>query len=153
MTLTPHRESRVVAISAERLFDLVADVERYPEFLPLMRSAVIVGRGENAYETEQTLALGLLAHRFRTRTELDRPHAIRVTSTDRAFSRFEILWSFSPTPDGQCRVDFALDYEVRSFWLRPLGDVLIAPMALTMVDAFVTRARELDAAEGSSPIG
>lgn len=147
MAVKPHRESRVVAITAERLFDLVADVERYPEFLPLMRDAVVVGRSENAYETQQTLALGLLVHRFRTRTELDRPRAIRVTSADRAFSRFEILWSFSPTPEGHCRVDFSLDYEVRSLWLKPVGDVLIAPMALTMVDAFVTRARKLDAAD------
>lgn len=151
--MAPHRESRVVAVPAERLFELVADVERYPEFLPLMRDATIVGRSENAYETQQTLALGLLVHRFRTRTELNRPRAIRVTSNDRAFSRFEILWSFSPTPEGDCRVDFSLDYEVRSFWLKPVGDMLIGPMALTMVDAFVTRARKLGAAGDPSRIG
>ncbi len=149
MALTPHRESRVVAVPGERLFDLVADVERYPEFLPLMRNAKIVSRDPNAYETQQTLALGLLVHRFRTRTELNRPHSIRVTSADRVFRRFEIQWLFTPTPEGHCRVDFAFDCEVRSLWLKPLGDVLIAPMALTMVDAFVTRARKLDAAGGS----
>lgn len=141
--LTPHRESRLVAVSAERLFDLVADVERYPEFLPLMRKAVIVGRSENAYETEQTLALGLLEHRFRTRTELDRPHAIRVSSSDRAFSRFEIRWAFTATPEGHCQVDFSLDFAIRSLLLKPIGDALLAPMALTMVDAFVARARKL----------
>lgn len=149
MALTPHRESRVVAVSGERLFDLVADVERYPEFLPLMRKAVIIARSANAYETQQTLALGLLEQRFRTRTELDRPHAIRVTSADPTFSRFEILWLFAPTPEGHCRVDFTLDYEVRSLWLKPIGDLLIAPMALTMVDAFVTRARKLGLANAS----
>lgn len=148
MMLGPYRESRLIEIPGERLFDLVADVERYPEFLPLMRQAVIVARSENAYETQQTLAVGLLAHRFRTRTELDRPRAIRVTSTDRAFSRFEILWSFAPTPDGRCQVEFSLDYAVRSLWLRPLGDMLITPMAMTMVDAFVSRARKLDTGPG-----
>ena len=150
MALRPYRESRVVDIPGDTLFDLVADVERYPEFLPLMARAKIVNRGTDAYETEQTLALGLLAHSFRTRTELDRPHAIRVTSADPAFSRFEIQWSFAPTPEGHCRVDFSLDYEVRWFWLKPLGEVLLSPMAQTMVDAFVARARR-QAAAGSSP--
>ena len=60
-----HRESRVVAVSVERMFDLVADVERYPEFLPLMRGAKIVRRHERAYETEQVLALGRLGWSLR----------------------------------------------------------------------------------------
>lgn len=149
MALRPYRESRVVEIAGERLFDLVADVERYPEFLPLMARAKIVDRATNAYETEQTLALGLLGHSFRTRTELERPHAIRVNSADPAFSRFEILWSFAPTPEGHCRVDFSLDYEIRWFWLKPLGEMLLSPMAQTMVEAFVARARKLGLADPS----
>lgn len=146
MLKTSHRESRVVAVSTERMFDLVADVERYPEFLPLMRKATIVRRYASAYETEQELALGLLAYRFRTRTDLNPPSSIGVTSADQNFRRFDIRWSFAPTPEGYCRIDFALDCEVRSFWLKPLGDALVAQMALTMINAFVARARKLDAA-------
>ncbi len=116
-----HRENHVVAFSNERMFDLVADVERYPEFLPLMRKATIVRRHASGYETEQTLALGPLSHRFRTRTELDMPRSIVVTSADRAFRRFDIRWSFTPTSEGCCRIDFTLDCEVRSIWLKPLG--------------------------------
>ncbi|CDH44177.1 type II toxin-antitoxin system RatA family toxin [Candidatus Contendibacter odensensis] len=142
--LTPYRASRVVAVSGEQIFDLVADVERYPEFLPLMRKALIIRRDPRSYETQQTLALGLMIYRFRTRTELNRPHSIRVTSTDWAFRRFEIGWSFTPTPDGQCRVDFVLDCEIRALWLNPFGEVLVAQMGLTMVDAFVTRAHQLN---------
>ncbi|MCC9000323.1 MAG: type II toxin-antitoxin system RatA family toxin [Candidatus Contendobacter sp.] len=144
MALTPYRASRVIAVSGEQIFDLVADVERYPEFLPLMREALIVRRDANAYETQQTLALGLLIYRFRTRTELNRPHSIRVTSADWAFRRFNIDWSFTPTPEGQCRVDVVLDCAIRALWMNPLGDVLVAQMGLTMVDAFVTRVRQLN---------
>ncbi|RUQ27941.1 MAG: type II toxin-antitoxin system RatA family toxin [Candidatus Competibacteraceae bacterium] len=143
MTRTSHRESRVVAIAAEGLFDLVADVERYPEFIPLMREARIIQRYDRGYETEQVLALGLLERRFRTRTELDPPRSIVVTSADRIFRRFDILWSFAPVSEGQCRIDFALDCEVRSIWLKPIGDALVGPMALTMVNAFVQRARKI----------
>lgn len=150
MTRTSHRESRVVAIAAERLFDLVADVERYPEFIPLMREARIIQRHDRGYETEQVLALGLLERRFRTHTELDPPRSIAVTSADRIFRRFDIRWSFTPASEGQCRIDFALDCEVRSIWLKPVGDALVGPMALTMVNAFVQRARKIASAPPSN---
>ena len=149
MDQASHKESRVVTIAPERMFDLVADVERYPEFLPLMREARIVNRAADAYETEQVMALGLFVYRFRTRTVLDPPRSIIVTSTDRGFRRFDIRWSFAPAPEGGCRIDFALDCEVCSLWLKPLGDVWAAQMALTTVNAFVMRARMLDATGNS----
>ncbi|HRF63331.1 MAG TPA: type II toxin-antitoxin system RatA family toxin [Candidatus Competibacter sp.] len=147
-----HRESRVVATSVERMFDLVADVERYPEFLPLMRGATVVRRHANVYETEQILALGLLSYRLFTRTELDRPHTIVVTSADPNFRRFDIRWAFAPTPEGFCHTEFALDCEVRSLWLKPIGDALVLQMAAMMVNAFATRARRLESAAKSLPL-
>ena len=138
-----HRESRAIARSAEWLFDIVADVERYPEFLPLIDEARIVQRHAGAYETEQRLALGLLMHRFRTRTRLDRPHGITVVSDDRSFCRFDIRWRFSPLGDGHCHVDFALDCETRSLFLTPVIRLLVLPMATTMVGAFEARAHAL----------
>lgn len=141
--LIPYRKRRVIEISSEHMFDLVADVERYPEFLPLIRKAKIVRRDASAYETQQTMALGVLFYQFRTRTELNRPHAIRVTSTDWNFRHFEIGWSFTPTPEGHCCVDFTLDCQIRALWLNPFSNVLITQMGATMVDAFVTRARQL----------
>lgn len=149
---TSHRENRIVAIAPERLFDVVADVERYPEFMPLMRRATVVRRGARAYETEQVLNLGLLAYRWRTHTELDPPRSIHVTTADPNFQRLLIRWSFAPEPDGRCRVGFELDCAVRWFWLKPLGDAWMARMALTMVDAFVARARSLEAAERAPTI-
>jgi coenzyme Q-binding protein COQ10 len=125
------------------MFNLVADVERYPEFVPLLRKARVVGRFDGGYETEQTLALGPLAHSFRTRTQLDRPHSIVVTSDDRSFCLFDVRWSFAPTAERCCRIDFSLECEPRSIWLRPIGDVLVGQMALSMVQAFATRARHL----------
>ena len=138
-----HRESREVGVSTERMFNLVADVERYPEFIPLLRKATIVGRFDSGYETEQTLALGPLAHCFRTRTQLDRPNSVVVTSDDRSFCLFDIRWLFRPTAERCCHIDFSLKCEPRSIWLRPVGDVLMGQMALTMVQAFATRARTL----------
>jgi coenzyme Q-binding protein COQ10 len=141
--MAKHRESQVIPLPPERLFDVVADVESYPDFVPLMSEAKIVRRFENAYETEQTLALGGLIHRFRSRTELDRPRRIIVKSFDKSFSRFNIRWSFSPTREGHCRVDFSLDCEARQLLLKPIVELMVMPMATTMVSAFERRALEL----------
>ena len=149
--MATHRESRAIALPVEWLFDVVADVERYPEFVPLMREARIVRQDHNAYETEQSLALGLLRHRFRTRTELARPNGISIVSQDRSFCRFDIRWNFAPLADDRCQVDFALDCELRSLFLMPVLQVLILPMAGSMVSAFERRAHLL-AAQAARPV-
>lgn len=140
-----HCESRTIAQPAERLFDIVADVERYPDFLPLMREAKIIHRNDNVYETEQALALGLLVHRFRTRTLLDRPHGISVVSSDPLFRRFDLRWAFSPLADDCCQVDFAVDCEAASFFLLPFVQMVVLSMAGQMVAAFEARAHALAA--------
>lgn len=141
-----HQESRIVAIGPERMFDLVADVERYPEFLPLISQAQVVNRAATAYETEQVLAMGVFSYRFHTHTALDRPRSIIITSADPGFRRFEIHWAFAPAPSDGCRIDFSLDCEARSPWLRSMIDAWARPMALMMVEAFLVRARALDGA-------
>jgi coenzyme Q-binding protein COQ10 len=150
--MASHRESRSIGLPRDWLFDIVADVERYPEFLPLMREARVISRRQDAYETEQRLALGVLTHGFRTCTELDRPHAISVVSDDRAFGRFDIRWVFSLRGDDHCHVDFTLDCVARSLLLRPVIDMLILPMASSMVSAFEARAHAL-AAKGDASGG
>ncbi|MBP6708869.1 MAG: type II toxin-antitoxin system RatA family toxin [Candidatus Accumulibacter sp.] len=143
--MATHRESRSIALAAESLFDIVADVERYPEFVPLMREARIVRRHGDVYETEQSLELGLLRHRFRTRTELSRPHGITIVSSDRSFCRFDIRWAFSALGERHCHVEFALDCAARSLFLIPVIEMLVLPMASSMVSAFETRAHALAA--------
>ena len=141
--MATHRESRAIARPAEEIFDIVADVERYSEFVPLIREARIFNRVEDTYETEQSLALGLLTHRFRTRTELVRPHGITVVSADRSFCRFDIRWQFAPLGEEHCHVDFTLDCEANSFFLIPMIELLVLPMAVSMVAAFEARAHAL----------
>lgn len=137
-----YRESRDLDVPIDRMFDLVADVERYPQFVPLLRDAEIIGRFDRGYETDQTLTLGLLTYRYRTRTQLDRPRSIVVTSDDQGFSVLDIRWLFTPTGPCRCRVDFSFDCELRSILFQSIGSLLVGQMALTMVNAFETRARE-----------
>jgi coenzyme Q-binding protein COQ10 len=140
-----HTETRFVDLSADQVFDLVADVERYPEFLPFWRSAAVTDRTHEGYETEQTLAVGLWVQRFRTRTTLDRPRRIVVRSNDRLFRGFDIRWDFSPSADGVCRVDLSLECEVAFPFFQPILDLMMIPTAAAMVAAFENRARALAA--------
>lgn len=135
-----HRQSRLIAQPAERLFDIVADVERYPDFLPLVRQAKIIQRQENSYQTEQTLMLGLMVQRFRSQTTLERPHRIHVVSNDPPFRRFVVDWTFTTVDATHCRVDFALNCEASSLMLIPFVQMVIVPLAATMVAAFEARA-------------
>lgn len=148
--MATHRESRNIALSAEHLFDVVADVERYPEFLPLVREARVVDRQADGYETEQTLVVGWSLQRFRSCTQLDRPRQITVTARDRSLWYLDIRWDFSPLADQRCRVDFTVDCQARALFLLPLIQIAVLPMATSMVQAFERRAHVL-ARSGSLP--
>lgn len=141
-----HQESCVVALPPDQVFDLVADVERYPEFLPSWQQATVCRRDNEGYDTDQTVGLGMLTHRFHTHTTLQRPHRIAVTSQDDLFQHFDILWEFTPAPGGGCRIAFTLDFDVESWLLAPTVDVLITPTVCSMVSAFEQRARRMVAA-------
>lgn len=146
-----HRECREVGLPPDRVFDLIADVEHYVEFLPSWQGVRVVGHEADGYDTEQTVGVGMLAHRFQTHTSLERPRAIVVTSNDRVFSRFVIRWEFAPTPAGGCRIDFALDFAVCSWLLAPTVEMLIVPTASSMVSAFERRAHQLATADRTLP--
>lgn len=140
-----HTETRFVELAADQVFDLVADVERYPEFLPFWRSATVCNRTAEGYETEQTLAVGFWVHRFRSCTTLDRPSRIVIRSHDSLFRDFNICWDFSPSENGGCRVDLSFEYAVVFTFLQPVLDLMMMPTASAMVAAFENRARAIAA--------
>jgi coenzyme Q-binding protein COQ10 len=107
------------------MFDLVADVERYPEFVPLCQSLHVRRRAVDASGAEVLVAdmkVGYLAIResFTTRVTLDREKMkIQVEYIDGPFSRLENVWAFKDEEEaGTSRVEFFIDYEFRS---RTLG--------------------------------
>ena len=134
-----HSEHRLIRAPQERLFELIADVEEYPDFLPMWVDARIYRRRGNTYFTEQEIGLGPLRQRFRTKTELTPPTRIEVTSADGLFREFFIRWDLASAGQN-CRVDISLSWEVRSFLMQKAIDLLLPETARSMVLAFERRA-------------
>ncbi len=146
--MTTYSEKRVIAAPRETVFDLVADVERYPEFLPLWANVRVFRRRGTVYYTEQDVGMGPIHQRFHTRTALMRPERIEVTSTDGNFRHFHIHWDFAEVPAG-CSVHIALRWEVRSWLLQRAIDMVLAETSRSMVDAFERRARQTISVAGN----
>lgn len=146
--MSTHKDSQIIQAPRERIFDLVADVERYPEFLPLWVDAHVYRHsGETTYFTEQEVGLGPLHERFRTKTVISRPDAIEVTSADGLFRDFRILWTFTDVGLGKkqaCRTDIALTWQVHSWLMQRAIDMVLPETARSMVRAFARRARRLE---------
>jgi coenzyme Q-binding protein COQ10 len=115
---------RRVRHAAADMFALVADVERYPEFVPLCKSLKIRQRIAEPEDVEilvadMTVAYKLISEAFTSRVTLDRPNLqILVEYLQGPFSRMENRWSFHPTGAKTCEVEFFISYEFRS---RMLG--------------------------------
>jgi coenzyme Q-binding protein COQ10 len=117
------RTKRRVAHSAQDMFDLVADVERYPEFVPLCRDLRVrkreTGESTEVLVADMTVAYKLVRESFLSRVTLDRPKLqILVEYLEGPFSHLENRWTFVPTGENACEVEFFIDYEFRS---RTLG--------------------------------
>jgi coenzyme Q-binding protein COQ10 len=117
---------RRVRHSASDMFDLVADMEKYPAFVPLcsalkVRSRTDKGEGVSVVIAEMTVAYKMIRQSFTTRDTLDRPNLkILIEYLDGPFSRLQNRWIFRPTGDNTCEVEFFIDYEFRSRTLAML---------------------------------
>ncbi len=106
--------------SAADMFDLVADVESYPEFVPLCKALKVrertpSGDGIETIVADMTVSFKLVRESFRSRVTLDRPKLqILVEYLQGPFSHMQNRWTFRPAGDDACEVEFFIDYEFRS---------------------------------------
>lgn len=137
-----HHETRVLPYTVEQMFDLVADIERYPEFLPWCVACRIKSRESPACLIAD-LAVGfkMVREKFTSRVTFDRPNSIVVEYIDGPFSHLTNIWRFRAAADGAgTEVDFSLDFEFRSKILQNLIGLLFEEAVRRMVAAFEKRA-------------
>ena len=143
-------QQRRLAWSAEQMFDLVADVKRYPEFLPWVVATRIQSDSENEMVADMMVGFSALREKFTSRVKKDRPHRIAVEYLDGPLKRLSNTWEFRPHEDGGCVIDFNDDFTFRSAIFEALAGQYLDRAFRKMVAAFETRAERLYGSKSSS---
>lgn len=126
-----------------QLFDLVADIERYPEFLPWCVAARIRKREGEVIHADLVIGFKMIRERFTSRVVLDRPGRIDVSYAEGPFKYLRNYWKFEPASDGGTIIDFYVDFEFRSRMLQAVIGALFHEAVRRMVTAFEARAKAL----------
>jgi coenzyme Q-binding protein COQ10 len=127
----------------EQLFDLVADVEQYPEFIPWVIAARVTRCTGSMMWTDLTMGTGFLQKKFTTVAALDKPRRMEINSHDPMFEKFEQIWTFDPAADGGTDVECRVELRVRSTILKVVVGVSVAESTKAMVKAYMRRAQRL----------
>ncbi|MGE0183343.1 MAG: type II toxin-antitoxin system RatA family toxin [Parvularculaceae bacterium] len=143
--MTSRRTSTNVPYSSAQMFALVADVERYPEFLPWCVALRIANRrreeGVEFITADMIVSYKVFRERFRSLVRLDEASMrIDVDYIDGPFRSLTNAWAFTDLPDGGSRVDFAIAFEFRSLLLQATAQTAFEKAFVKMSDAFVERA-------------
>ncbi|MFL0414720.1 type II toxin-antitoxin system RatA family toxin [uncultured Sphingomonas sp.] len=149
-----HSETRRMPYSAEQMFDLVADVKAYQEFLPWVIAMRV--RKDTPEETLADMIVGFkgLRETFTSRVRKDRPHSINVEYVEGPLKYLHNDWRFRPDGDG-CLVDFSVDFAFKNRMFEMLAGQVFTMALRKMIGAFEERARVLYASpsgEGSGGI-
>jgi ribosome-associated toxin RatA of RatAB toxin-antitoxin module len=142
---TVHK-SVLIWYSAEEMFDLVTDVDRYPEFLPWCDKASAHERTETGMLAEIGIAFAGLHQTFRTRNEHVPGREVHIRLVEGPFSRLEGRWTFTPLGNEKqraCKVELELHYGFDNATLSRLVGPVFDKIASSMVDAFVKRAEHV----------
>jgi coenzyme Q-binding protein COQ10 len=151
--VTEHRETRVVPYPADLMYQVVADVEKYPEFLPWVVALRVKSRsqenGRGILIAEMAVGYGALRQRYTSRVILDpAARSIDVVEIEGPFRQLENHWRFTPASrseevGGGCEVDFRIVFEFSNPLLQAAAGKAFESVMLKMTDAFEARAGAL----------
>src|SRR5260221_6276824 len=139
---TVHK-SVIVPRTARAMFDLVDDVERYPQFLPWCSAAQVFERSESITRARIDIDYHGLASHFSTLNRKEAPRRMDLEFVEGPFEAFKGRWTFVPLGEAGCRVEFALDYTFSHAAAAALLGPVFGHIIETLVDRFVARAEAL----------
>lgn len=143
-----HSETRHLPYSPEQLFDLVADVARYGEFLPWVSAVRVRSNSETEMVADMVIGFKALREKFTSRVEKKRPERVHVDYVDGPLQYLHNDWAFRPDGQGGTFVDFAVDFAFRSTLFEMLAGQMFDRALRKMIGAFEERATALYGAEG-----
>lgn len=129
--------------SCEQMFDLVAGVDKYPEFLPWCLASRITRREGDVFYADLIIGYKMIREKFGSRVTALRPGHVHVEYLSGPMKHLSNHWRFLPQPDGSCIIDFYVDFEFKNPVLQKLIAVFFEEAVRRMVGAFEARARAL----------
>ena len=135
-----HAEKRHLPHTPQQMFDLVADVEKYPEFLPWCVGTRIKTEDATHIHADMVIGYKMFREKFTSRVTLTSPERIDVVYEDGPFKYLNNHWIFIAEADGSCTVDFYVDFEFHSKLLQKMIGVVFNEAVKIMVHAFEKRA-------------
>ena len=137
------REKRRLPYSQEQMFDLVADVGSYGEFLPWVVATRVRSDSEHEMTADMLVGFKAIREKFTSRVTKDRPNRIDVHYLDGPLRDLDNSWVFRPTEDGGCEIDFCVQFTFRNAVFEALAGQYFDRAFRKMVEAFESRADEL----------
>ena len=144
-----HQETRHLGYTPEQLFDLVADVGRYQQFLPWVIGTRIRSASDSLLVADVIVGFKMLRETFSSRVTLERPGHIHVDYVEGPLKFLRNDWTFKPDGQGTL-VDFRVDFEFRNRVFESLAGAVFGEALRRMVGAFEKRAAELYGAPSGS---
>lgn len=137
-----HQEIRFLPFSAAQMFALVADIERYPQFLPWVQALRIKSRDGNVVTADMVVGFKMVRERFTSRVLLEEPHRIVVNYLSGPLKHLQNDWTFRDVKGG-CEIDFLVDFEFQNRMFERLAGMFFGEALRRMVGAFEARAQAL----------
>ncbi|MAU42002.1 MAG: ubiquinone-binding protein [Kordiimonas sp.] len=137
-----HKEVKVLPYTSQQLFDLVSDVEKYPEFLPWCLGSRILRRQGNSLHADLVIGFKLFRERFTSHVTFS-PNRIDVEYVKGPLQYLQNRWIFDENEDGSTTVDFMVDFEFKNKMFEKLVGSLFTEAVHRMVKAFEDRAAVL----------
>lgn len=145
-----HAERRHLPYTPEQMFDLVAGVDRYPEFLPWCLASRITRRdSDGVFYADLVIGYKMVREQFSSRVTCASPYEIRVEYLKGPMRHLNNIWKFERNPDGSCTIDFFVDFEFKNPILQKLITTFFHEAVRRMVGAFEARARHIYGVSGA----
>jgi len=144
------RETRRLPYSAAQMFDLVADVKRYNQFLPWVVATRVRSDSETEMVADMVVGFKSLRESFTSRVAKTRPCQIAVHYIDGPLSDLDNVWTFREVDERSCEIDFAVDFQFKNRVFQSLAGQYFDRAFRKMVEAFEKRADELYGSNNSS---
>jgi ribosome-associated toxin RatA of RatAB toxin-antitoxin module len=143
LVMTVIEKSALVKFSAQQMFDLVNDIEAYPQFLPWCSNSRIIKRADDLVEAELMISKGGFKKSFSTRNRIDRGGRLTVSLLEGPFSYLEGVWDFMPLREDASKISLNLEFEMSGKLASLAFGAVFNQICNTMVSSFTTRAKEI----------